>query len=189
MSRRSRLGTPWSRLAATIGCGAVAALALPAGAGAVESYAPDPQTTNVPYVAWSGEQLKLVKCDPSLADASRGDLLIETWSGDPDTRPQLESSTAHFFRGSNEMPCASADVASLGSGLARIKLVVTDDSNDPILKHQFLAIWMTFNDPAIHEIASTDPTGGPTGSDNEVGDPAGDGSFTAGSLDGRAQVT
>jgi hypothetical protein len=189
MSRRSRLGTAWSRLAAMIGCGAVAALAVPAVAGAAEVYAPDPQTTNVPYVAWSGEQLKLVKCDRALRGASNGDLLIETWSGSPDTRPQLETSTAHFFTGSNETPCVSADVASLGAGLARIKLVVTDDNNDPILKHQFLAIWMTFNDPAIHEIAATDPTGGPAGSANEVGDPAGDGSFTAGSKDGRAQVT
>jgi hypothetical protein len=173
---------------ATIAGGAVAALSLPAVAGAV-NVAPDPQTTNIPYTAWSGEQLRLVKCDPALRDAANGDLLIESWSGSPDTRPQLEFSTARFFTGRNEMPCASADVASLGSGLARIKFVASDGSGDPILKHQFLAIWMTFNDPVIHEIAASDPTGGPAGSANEVGDPAGDGSFTAGSRNGRAQVT
>jgi hypothetical protein len=172
---------------ATIAGGAVAALSVPAVAGAVN--APDSQTTNIPYTAWSGEQIRLVKCDPALRDAENGDLLIESWSGDPGTRPQTEFSTAHFFTGRNELPCASADVASLGSGLARIKFVATNGSGEPILKHQFLAIWMTFNDPVIHEIAATDPTGGPAGSANEVGDPAGDGSFTAGSRNGRAQVT
>ncbi len=43
---------------------------------------------------------------------------------------------------------------TLDPGLARIKLVVSNAEGDPILKHQFLSIWMTLNKPSIHEVAS-----------------------------------
>ena len=29
----------------------------------------DPQTTNIPYLAWRGEQVRLVKCDPAIGEA------------------------------------------------------------------------------------------------------------------------
>ncbi len=56
------------RLRISIGLAALLAalgvLAIGVGsAGATENhYAPDPQTTNVPYLAWAGEEVKVVKC-------------------------------------------------------------------------------------------------------------------------------
>ncbi len=53
----------------------------------------------------------------------------------------------------------------------------------PILKHQFLSIWMSLNKPAIDEVGVSDPTGDPT-----LGDPLGNGNFDAGENNGRIQV-
>ena len=50
---------------ASLGALAALAMASTAAAGAPESIlfeAGDPMTTNVPYVAWSGEEVRLVKC-------------------------------------------------------------------------------------------------------------------------------
>src|SRR5262249_41940915 len=82
------------------------------------------------------------------------------------------------------------NAVSLDPGLARIKLKVFSDNQlrDEILEHQFLAIWMKLGTPSIHEIAASDPTGGPKGSANEGGDPNGDGVFTPASKAGRLQV-
>lgn len=150
--------------------------------------APSAYTTNIPYVAWRGEQIRAVKCDDALADADDGDVLIEEWSGSPGSTPQIESSTTTFFEGSDGTPCAAFDAVTLGDGLARVKLVVTNEDRVPILKHQFLMIWLTIGDVSIDEVGAADPTGGPAGSRNEVGDPMGDGDFDAADRNGRVQV-
>lgn len=175
---------------------ALAGAALPAvaSAQAPESIvgtgtAPNPMTTNVPYVAWRGEQIRAVKCDASLEGGTSADTLVEEWSGAAGDRPQIENSTFSFFESSDGVPCVRFDAVTLGDGLARVKLVVTNDTGQPILKHQFLMIWLKLGDVSIHEIGQADQTGGPVGSENEVGDPAGDGSFTAASRNGRVQVT
>ena len=49
-------------------------------------------------------------------------------------------------------------------------------------------IWMTLGVPAIDEVGAADPTGGPVGSETEVGDPAGDGAFVPSANNGRVQV-
>ena len=64
-----------------------------------------------------------------------------------------------------------------------MKLVATNALGDPILKHQFLVIWMSLTDPSIDEVGAADPTG-----DRSLGDPAGDGAFNAGANNGRVQV-
>ncbi len=138
----------------------------------------DPQTTNIPYLAWRGEQIRLVKCHPDIGEAGANvDWLVEEWTG-PGVKPQIETSTITGFE-----DCVAADIVSLEPGLARVKLVVADESGTAILKHQFLAIWMSLNTPSIDEVGAADPTG-----DTRLGDPPGDGIFTAGDSNGRIQV-
>jgi hypothetical protein len=166
-----------------------AAVALPAlGAAPATAAAPDPQTTNVPYLAWRGEEMKLVKCDPSLAGATGGEAFVESWSGGS-ILPRIEDSTGRFFTSSDGSYCVRVDVTSLDGGLARIKFVASAEDGTPVLKHQFLAIWMSLGTPTIDEVGAADPTGGPVGSRSEVGDPAGDGQFDAGARNGRVQAT
>jgi hypothetical protein len=160
---------------------AVAAIVLSAVVAGPALAAPakwDPQTTNVPYVAWRGEQVRLVKCDPVLAtEGVKVEFFVEEWSGSG-LVPRVEDTTVDTSAG-----CAKADVVSLDPGLARVKLVATNAAGDPILKHQFLVIWMSLTDPAIDEVGVADPTG-----DRSLGDPAGDGNFNAGGNNGRVQV-
>ncbi len=138
----------------------------------------DPQKANVPQVAWRGEQVRLVKCDPVLAGASSFDYTVEEWSG-PGRDPSVESPTITRL----SPTCVAADIVTLDPGLARVKLVVSNEAGTPILKHQFLVIWLTIGTPAIDEVGASDPTG-----TSRLGDPAGDGVFNAGGAVGRVQV-
>ena len=63
-----------------------------------------------------------------------------------------------------------------------MKLVVSNEAGTPILKHQFLVIWMSIN--------TRYRRGGRGRSDRDLalGDPPGDGVFNAGDSDGRIQV-
>lgn len=180
----------------------LAVFTAPAGAQYQESVqgasAPSAFTTNIPYVAWRGEQIRAVKCTWDLVDqldrsrfrdGSNVDVLVESWSGS-NPGPQLERSTvAQLFWSSDGTPCVRFDMASLDAGLARVKLVVSDRDHNPIMKHQFLMIWLTLGNVAIDEVGANDPTGQqPAGSHATVGDPAGDGNLNAGSANGRVQV-
>jgi hypothetical protein len=172
MSKASR------RLAGLLALAAIVLSAVVAGPALAAPAKWDPQTTNVPYLAWRGEQVRLVKCDPLLAtEGVKVEFFVEEWSG-TGLVPRVEEATVDASSG-----CARADVVSLDPGLARVKLVATDPSGQPILKHQFLVIWMSLTDPAIDEVGASDPTG-----DRTLGDPAGDGNFNAGGNDGRIQV-
>jgi len=172
MSKASRC------LAGLLAVAAIVLSAVVAGPALATPAKWDPQTTNVPYVAWRGEQVRLVKCDPVLAtEGVKVEFFVEEWSGSG-LVPRVEDSTVDSSAG-----CAKADVVSLDPGLARVKLVATDASGDPVLKHQFLVVWMSLTDPAIDEVGTADPTGDPS-----LGDPAGDGNFKAGGNNGRIQV-
>ena len=61
---------------------------------------PDPQTTNIPYTAWVGTEIRLVKCfdiesdrlaaaQSFIDEGATGKFTIEAWSGDNTTRRQL----------------------------------------------------------------------------------------------------
>jgi hypothetical protein len=192
-------------LAAAVLSAAVSLWAVSTGTAAAIPYF-EPLTTNVPYLAWRGEEIRLVKCATEATDGAdvvslmkggiagdgssrfNADWIVEDWSGQFFTPPQLEASTVKFFTGNNEYrgaPCVKADFVSLKAGLAQIKLVITDArTGNPVLKHQFLAGWLGLNTPTIRELSSTDQPGG----GGVLGDPTGNGVFTAGGAPGRVQV-
>jgi hypothetical protein len=162
--------------ALTIGLGSAAA------APAVAPL-PDPQTTNIPYVAWAGEQVRVVKCLDSEDTARalaigldsvifRGKFRIEDWSGDVNQRPQFlnDQDGDVVAQSIDGRVCFSVHVTSLKPGLAVIKLAVRDDllglfpGLNPWLKHQFLVIFLRDQPASIVEV----PT---------PGDPAGNGVF------------
>jgi hypothetical protein len=193
--------------------GGLALLALGAtaafSASASASSPPDPQTTNVPNLAWSGEQIRLEKCfDASkVSDSSydfssaRAEFLVESWSGGSQA-PQIEDPTVKLFFAGPGRVCAMGDAISLDPGMARIELDVTDDAGvlgftgwgpaDPVLKHQFLAGWMTLNQPNLSELSASDFAGSAQqAATNTLGDPSGNGEFTPASKPGilRASIT
>jgi hypothetical protein len=190
--RRRAPGRARTRLSCALVMGAVATVGAAAPAAAQEGpYVPDPMTTNIPYTAWAGTQVRMVKCSNDLVGLPRSGLsvTVESWSGSADTRPQVIAPSIDYIHSSKrDQRCARFNVVSLGDGLARIKLKAFDDRRLEILEHQFLGIWMQLGTPAIDEVGAADPTGGPVGSETEVGDPAGDGAFLPSSNNGRVQV-
>ena len=160
--------------------GALAALAMSSTAAAGVENGPalaDPQTTNVPYVAWVGEKVRLVKCVSTATHGTNGlgDFNLVDWSGFATIQPSFFPSNAQSrpaFPGQGEQEgrtCYDIVVASEKPGLAKIKLE-TRESNDNFT-HDFLVIWMTMNTPALDELGSGEIPG------LVVGDPAGDGIF------------
>ena len=82
-----------------------------------------------------------MKCDDELIGVrdSGLDVVVESWSGDPNLRPTaFESSVTKL--GGIDGRCARANVVSLGDGLARIKLKAFEGARaTEVLEHQFLA--------------------------------------------------
>src|SRR5205085_8059155 len=96
--------------------------------------------------------------------------------------------------------CAQGDAIALDPGLARIELDITDNAGllglpspggpaDPVLKHQFLAGWMTLNDPSLKELGASDfAPSAKSAASSALGDPSGDGHFTPGNKPGIVSV-
>jgi len=166
---------------------------------------PNPANTNIPYLAWRGENIRLVKCSDDLTDSEinvlrnvadrRGEFLIfadvkydfvlEEWGSDTARDPSPIASSSGFFIAGNKI-CVRETWTSSGAGLARIKLAVNVDTTSialggqralaiqilqrtTLLQHQFLAGWMTLNDPIVTEL----PLGGD--GPNDEGNPLGSG--------------
>jgi hypothetical protein len=142
---------------------------VPATASVASAQEPhwDPQTTNVPYLAWVGEEVRLNKCFASDATATTdlsgvsASFLVEDWSGGG-TQPQIEPDTVNVYYSSTlGEVCAEGDAVSLFPGMARVELDIADPGDvlglagpgatDPVIKHQFLAGWMTLNTPTLTE--------------------------------------
>ncbi len=159
--------------------GALAALAMssPAAAGDNGPALADPQTTNVPYVAWVGEKVRLVKCVDTDTHAlgGFGDFNTVDWSGFATIQPSYFPSNSQSrpgFAGAGEQAgrtCYDIIVASEKPGLAKIKLETRSSGQN--FTHDFLVIWMTMNAPALDELGNDEIPG------LVVGDPAGDGNF------------
>jgi hypothetical protein len=121
---------------------------------------PDPMLSNVPYLAWRGEAVRLVKCVPpsflpagyvpSSLDA--GFTLVD-WSGDPHlATPQVVTGAPGFnsamfsVRGFDGAYCWGQSFISQKAGLAVIKMTVRDGTAGPyILTHDFYVGWMNLN--------------------------------------------
>ena len=124
-----------------------------AAAGGLPNSAPDPQTTNVPYLAWAGNQVNITKCFSN--GMARGDVAqvpvpflfgkfrIEDWSGvelsgpsagfasqQPQFLNDADGDVVGYIATEGEQAgnlCFSVHVSSLKPGLAVIKLAVRED--------------------------------------------------------------
>ena len=157
----------------------------------------DPMTTNVPYVAWAGEEVRLVKCTEdsrffdledgdaewAIVDSSvrqrTGDLRDPVFFDDTDRRTSS-------FDGAGEQRgrvCWAIDIESVHPGMTRVKMAVDGDDGvqgSPILKHDFLIIWLGMNNPTLTELGESAFPGIDLG-DQDGGNPA---SYTPRDIDG-----
>ena len=206
-SRRGRRQLLSLAVAGGLAAGAIGATGASGQAEGPSAGAPNPMHSNVPYLAWRGEQVRLVKCSGDLpsadvetlrsADSSgrgglqlpllKADLLVEDWSGNADFKPQVESSTVDFFLTDQGELCVKGDVVSQKAGLAVMKLVVTLDPGgdaglvDIITRSEIVAKHQYL----VGWMGLNTPTLTelPAG-----GDPTGNGVFDAGAADGTARV-
>jgi len=171
-------------LVSAAGAAVLAMSSLTAGAFA----APNPenaQATNVPYVAWVGEHVRLVICNNEVTESAlkagvninspqdlygfyNANFAVEDWSGyqfqpptpDGDAASQIgqyfDPGPAAFFLSSNDQVCIGTDYKSLNPGLTRIRLAIKSDSDGEIVySHQFLVIWLTANKPVLNEAGTS----------------------------------
>jgi len=133
-----------------------------------------PQTANVPTLAWVGEDVRLVACDPAIAPGpndqlpEEADWNTENWTGDQAfvTTPTFDgsaTSTLIATSGSNSFfaptdtpensgkGCTDADIKSLHAGLWQGKLNVYGSSHNILYSEQFIVIWMEANAPVLSE--------------------------------------
>jgi hypothetical protein len=187
MKMRSRCTSKWAaRLLSVAGATVLAMGSLSASAFAAPNPGPaadGPQSANVPYVAWIGEHVRLVACDPVIdSSAQYANYSVEDWSGyqfqpptpdgdagnnigqifDPGPSAFFTSSEpAHSTDGGQE-GCVATDYKSLNPGLSRIRLDIRDQATgEVVFSHQFLVIWLTANKPTLSE-AGTTSTGSET---------------------------
>jgi hypothetical protein len=153
----------------------------------------DPQQTNLPYLAWRGEEIRVVKCDPLLNILSTDDvititergwlvggkysLFIEDWSGTQNNSyegPKPVEDTFSVFRAPYGSPhygetCVAGDFLSNKAGLAIIKLSASTGNGVQVLVHEFLAGWMAVNSGNITNPGSvTEPAGAEPGNSVNV---------------------
>ncbi len=169
---------------------AIAALTIGVGsaaAGEWQSGPPDPQTTNIPYVAWAGETVKVDKCigfadgvTEATASSQLGSLIptptatIEDWSGVDENNAGPAVINTPNAQLTNSGICFSFEVTSQKPGLAVYKLSLNNAfipllfGGDSLDQHQFLVIWLQDQAPVITEAAGAN-LGDPTG--NGVFDP------------------
>jgi len=177
---------------------AVAALfvvVMPAAAGKTDNHdSLNPQGANIPYLAWVGENVKLVRAFhwatdfPSIADHSgdgfAAELAVVEWTGDQNYKPYviggtLDASTHHYHGPFLEIRggelTAQGDVVDTHPGIAKIKLFVTY-KGDLVKEQTFEVAWMTLVKPTLHEMSNAD-LAALSDKPMSLGDPAGDGKF------------
>ena len=143
-----------------ISAGLLAASAAATGGLPANSPVFNPQETNVPYLAWRGEEVRLVKCGHEL-DGLTGAPTLQTnggffWGLDVSMQifaysgPQensfdgpkaVQNSASIFFDRNTARPCIRADFISNKAGITVIKLTIS--KNGVILaQHDFMVRWM-----------------------------------------------
>jgi hypothetical protein len=167
-------------LVSAVGAAVLALCLLATGAFAAPNPGPGsdgPQSANVPYVAWVGEHVRLVTCDPAITtgdEAQVANYQVEDWSGyqfqpptpDGDSGSSIgqifDPGPAAFFRSSapehrigdseEQEGCVATDYKSLNPGLTRIRVDVRNEGTGAVVfSHQFLVIWLTVNKPTLAE--------------------------------------
>jgi hypothetical protein len=138
---------------------------------------PDPQLSNVPYLAWRGEAVRLVKCFPASAfpddyfpGALDAGFTLVDWSGDPHlATPQVVTGAPGFnsaifdTRSFDGAYCWGMSFISQKAGLAVIKLTIRDGTGGPLLAvHDFLAVWMNLNSIVLCNNSAAGLCTGPT---------------------------
>jgi hypothetical protein len=105
----------------------------------------DPQETSVPYLAWRGEEVRLVKCfDRTVLVRETGRNLnnplaaaewqVMEWSGDDHNWPKfyddIDQKTGHFtgFGDQSGRDCFAIDITSHKAGIATVKMSVDADN-------------------------------------------------------------
>jgi hypothetical protein len=167
-------------LVSAVGAAVLALCLFATGAFAAPNPGPGsdgPQSANIPYVAWVGEHVRLVVCDPAITtgdDAQVANYQVEDWSGyqfqpptpDGDSGSSIgqifDPGPAAFFRSSEpahrigesdeQEGCVATDYKSLNPGLTRIRVDVrSEETGAVVFSHQFLVIWLTVNTPTLAE--------------------------------------
>ena len=178
MKMRSPRKRKWTAgLSAVAGAAVLAMSSLTAGAVAAPNPGPandGPQSANIPYVAWIGEHVRLVACDPTINSSLQyANFAVEDWSGyqfqpptpdgeagnnlgqifDPGPSAFFTSSEpAHEIGDGGHEGCVATDYKSLNPGLSRIRLDVREQGSDAIVySHQFLVIWLQAEKPTLSE--------------------------------------
>ena len=130
-----------------------------------------PQMTNVPYLAWNGEIVRLVKCYDSdifstanvtpstFFDRFKAEINVESWTGSPAPGPTLfRTACSRSSRRCSDVRQGRRDL--IAPGLAQfLELDVTDwDGEISLPPHVFLTAWMNLSAPAIAEMSNADLT-------------------------------
>lgn len=138
---------------------------------------PDPMLSSVPYLAWRGEAVRLVKCAPPSAfpagyipSALDAGFTLVDWSGDPHlATPQVVTAAPGFnsaifsVRGFDGAYCWGMSFISQKAGIAVIKLTVRDGTGGPVIfVHDFLVGWMNLNSIVLCNNSAPGPCAGPT---------------------------
>src|SRR5579885_971110 len=124
-------------------------LLVPAAASGGARSPSDFVKTNVPYLAWNGEQVRLVTCFSDLPDLTvtpdtffqrfNVEFNVEAWTGSPAPGPTLVANSETAFT-LGQLTCVSGDVVSLSPGLSKIEVDVTDSLGQIVFPpHVFLA--------------------------------------------------
>jgi hypothetical protein len=186
MKMRSRCTRKWTAgFLSVVGAVVLAMGLLSAGAFAAPNPGPagdGPQSANVPYVAWIGEHVRLVACDPVINSTIQfANYAVEDWSGyqfqppSPDGEAGnnigqiFDPGPAAFFTSSQpeheigdggHEGCVATDYKSLNPGLARIRLVIRNQETDEIVySHQFLVIWLKLGNLNMQEASASGNAG------------------------------
>src|SRR3712207_3786269 len=109
----------------------------PSPVGPTPGSSDNPTSTNVPYLAWRGENIRLVKCSDDLTDAELSALragfasdenyafgigglslsfAVEEWGGSASDKPELLEGTREFFLANGAL-CARGVFTSHDPGL------------------------------------------------------------------------
>jgi hypothetical protein len=182
MKMRSLCKRKWTAgLSAAAGAAVLAMSSLTVAAVAAPNPGPandGPQSANVPYVAWIGEHVRLVACDPVINSSLQyANFAVEDWSGyqaqppapdgeagnnigqifDPGPSAFFTSSDAdHEIGDGGHDGCVATDYKSLNPGLSRIRVDIRNqETNEIVYSHQFLVIWLQANKPVLNEASLT----------------------------------